>query len=786
MSKMLQIQCSNPHCKTPNSFEQNHNFCLQCGTAITKRYLRVIGGDLEPSQTLISDRYVIVSPQVVLETKPSELPFFPENLPNEITPYLQLFPYRLNIPQVYGQLIPPEEISEAQNNIWLLDYGSLALNENDLKQGKFFPLMVEQWQNSTMIRKLNWLRQITILWNPLIKKGVVSSLLNPNLLGVNDQILHILELQLDQGKHYTFKNLGEFLETLIPKTDTEFSEFLSELCQRLINEQIHSPKQLLAVIDYALEKSSKTQEYHYQVFTITDSGPSRDHNEDSCYPEPQKVVNFQGDEKVLALVCDGIGGHEGGEVASQIAIETLANELDKLDLTTEFSNEKIINHLQKSTFIANSKISEVNDQEHRQDRQRMGTTLVMALAYNHQVYLAHVGDSRIYLVTAKGVYQLTLDDDLASREVRLGYALYRDAVRYPSAGALVQALGMGSSNNLHPSIQNLTFDQDCLFLLCSDGLSDFDRVDQYWDKEILPLIEGEQDIASVGKNLIDIANKRNGHDNTTVALLHCQVRSKPSPDEVFTSLSWQSIDEEKIIPVVQLPTTKIEESNSVEANVQTQPFYEETDNQKSPFLIYVSIMVTLIIIAGITLFWRNIDGLIKKIIGKIPDTEIITPPNPTEIPSNIPESSLKEKELYLVNTELNLEAKVKSSVQEENQPPKTDQSSKKLIIPVNSVIQLVSKKDKDTQRAIVRVCYLPDQPKVDTQLNNLALISLEELEAKNYAKYNENTSKIPLSKIAAFCQKEFNQPDDNSENKEATDQKNQSDRKPFTDYPEQQ
>lgn len=776
MSNTLQIQCSNPQCQSLNSLEQF--FCQQCGTPILKRYLRAIvkGQEASALEQRVNERYLFIQSPIFLETKPSELPYFPESIPNQIIPYLQLFPYRLNIPQVYGQLTPPDENSDPDQAIWLLDYGTLVFKEENLSQGKMFPLMTEKWQEATIIRKLNWLRQIAFLWNPLAKKGVVSTLFNPNLLGVNGTNLQVLELELDQGKSSSLKNLGDFWHTLISQTQSEFQEFFKELCNRLISEKIHSSKQLLAVLDYALEKYGRSQEYKYQIFTLTDAGPSRDHNEDSCYPKPGKVLDFKTNEKALTIVCDGIGGHEGGEVASSLAIETLENELKKLTIEKdEYSSEQIINYLQQSTFLANTKISEVNDKERRQERQRMGTTVVMALAYNHQIYLAHVGDSRIYLITRNGVSQLTLDDDLASREVRLGYAIYRDAVRYPSAGALVQALGMGSSNNLHPTIQNLTFDEDCVLLLCSDGLSDFDRVDQYWDKEILPLIKGEKDIETVGKTLIDIANTRNGHDNATIGILHCQVKSKSEDPQDQTVLSWTFIDQNEIIPTIQPPTAKIEQSNSKEGDIETQPFYEESEPKKSPFLIYVSIMIVLIAIAGIALYWDNINGAIKDLIGKTPKPEMTTPSTPeTETPSS--ESKLKEKELYIVSEELILEAKIKPPTEPEGNTltPEKNSLPEKVIIPKDSVIQLFKKEDEDTKKALIRVCYNSSkQEKIKdvsvAKEKTIALISLADLEGKNYAKYDKNNSKVTLEKIEEFCPKETTGNQETINEKEATD-----------------
>jgi protein phosphatase len=160
------------------------------------------------------------------------------------------------------------------------------------------------------------------------------------------------------------------------------------------------------------------------------------------------------------------------------------------------------------------------------------------------MYAAHVGDSRIYWITAHSCHQVTVDDDLASREVKLGYLLYRDAIQYPNAGALVQALGMSSANNLHPTVQRLIVDQDCVFLLCSDGLSDYDRVEQYWDSEILPLLRGEKNVTAVGESLLQLANQKNGHDNSTIALVYCRVVPTAEP---VTPLVYAEV-KEQIIP----------------------------------------------------------------------------------------------------------------------------------------------------------------------------------------------------------------------------------------------
>jgi protein phosphatase len=90
----------------------------------------------------------------------------------------------------------------------------------------------------------------------------------------------------------------------------------------------------------------------------------------------------------------------------------------------------------------------------------------------------------------------------------------------------------------------LIIDQDCVFLLCSDGLSDYDRVEQYWDSEIVPLLRGEKNVTAVGESLLQLANQKNGHDNSTIALVYCRVVPAAEP---VTPLVYAEA-KERIIP----------------------------------------------------------------------------------------------------------------------------------------------------------------------------------------------------------------------------------------------
>ncbi|MFN7512182.1 protein phosphatase 2C domain-containing protein, partial [Microcystis sp.] len=524
MDSVITLQCQNLTCLSPNAL--TNRFCEKCGTPLVKRYLWMMGDWVRSYYRvgeLIDNRYLVKQPQIVLDTKPAQAPEAPEEPPSWLSLYLKLLPFHLHIPQVYGYIPSPDERLEM--DIWLLEYGTIPLDETgELIYPQLLPTLDEVWSQASDLRQIHWLWQMAKLWHPLQKKAVVSSLLNPFLTRVNNQLLQLLELSKDEAAAPNLRDLGAFWAGLIPTAAANIQDFLASLTQELESGDLDRPESLIAILDYALQHYGAGQERSYEIFTCTDTGPLREHNEDACYPPANQAITLTNGQNPLAIVCDGIGGQEGGEIAAQLAIETLPREINPSPTSdTEFYPDSCSLALEQAVRVTNDLISQRNDQESRQDRRRMGTTLVMAFGHAEEMYAAHVGDSRIYWITPQGCHQVTVDDDLASREVKLGYLLYRDAIQYPNAGALVQALGMGSATNLHPTVQRLIVDQDCVFLLCSDGLSDYDRVEQYWDSEILPLLRGEKTVTAVGESLLQLANQKNGHDNSTIALVYCRV-----------------------------------------------------------------------------------------------------------------------------------------------------------------------------------------------------------------------------------------------------------------------
>ncbi|HAZ44092.1 MAG TPA: serine/threonine protein phosphatase [Cyanobacteria bacterium UBA11369] len=585
MHDTAKITC--PFCQALNP--EAHRFCQQCRAILPKRYLYALGKRIETLREgeLLADRYLIAGGgeapshddrggdsqgfglaslkhnRIVLDTKPGLPPEFPSDIPSPISPYLRLFPYRIHVPQVFG--VATLEKKGKSEEIWLLEQAPIYKERQQRKtqvKPQLLPELTRVWQSASPLRQLNWLWQIATLWQPFSSEGVASSLLCPNLLRVEGGLVRLLQLQLDRSTP-ALSDLGALWQQWVEGANPIVAEFLAQLCQHLIEGQL-SGDRLVAQLDLALTNCGKTLERNYQIVTRTDKGPSRQRNEDARYPNSDTPNSFQFSPQnselkqasnvaintPLAIVCDGIGGHEGGMVASNLAVETIQQQLHHVRNDNSWQAETLSTTLEMAICAANDQISQRNDAEQRQQRQRMGTTVVMALAYGHEIYITHVGDSRAYWITRSGCHQVTLDDDVASREVRLGYSVYREALQQIGSGSLVQALGMGSSMNLHPTVQRFVVDEDCIFLLCSDGLSDSDRVEQFWEDEILPVLDGKIDLTVAAARLIEIGNTLNGHDNVTVALVRCRVNHLA---ETPGSKLW-SLGKSSLVSNTQTPT----------------------------------------------------------------------------------------------------------------------------------------------------------------------------------------------------------------------------------------
>jgi protein phosphatase len=261
----------------------------------------------------------------------------------------------------------------------------------------------------------------------------------------------------------------------------------------------------------------------------TDVGRQRHHNEDffgiitkveKCVFPNDRTIEAQG----IYILCDGMGGHAGGEVASALAVKKLQEYFQThWQPYQPLPNEAAI---REAIRIANQGIFDLNQQDARSGVGRMGTTLVLVLVHNNQISVAHVGDSRLYSFSRKrGLEQVTLDHEVGQREILRGV---EPAIAYarPDAYQLTQALGPRDENYVNPDVSFVELNEDTLLILVSDGVSDNGLLEQHWETHIEPLLNSGASLERGVSELIDLANEYNGHDNITVVLVRLKVRPK--------------------------------------------------------------------------------------------------------------------------------------------------------------------------------------------------------------------------------------------------------------------
>lgn len=257
----------------------------------------------------------------------------------------------------------------------------------------------------------------------------------------------------------------------------------------------------------------------------TDIGRRRRHNEDYFgiqyrFTKEETPQQSQSKARGLYIVCDGMGGHSAGEVASAMAVEVLQNYFET-HWQEELPNEETI---REGILLANEKIHEINKEKSRAGAGRMGTTLVMALVQDTEVAIAHVGDSPAYQVNQYGdIIQLTVDHEVGQREIAKGVS-YEEAYQMQNAYQLTQALGPRKNEQVNPDIQYLDIQEDTLLVLCSDGLSDGGLLKDFGDTYLTPLLQAKADLEKGVLDLIEFANQKHGHDNITAVVVQMKLR----------------------------------------------------------------------------------------------------------------------------------------------------------------------------------------------------------------------------------------------------------------------
>lgn len=243
---------------------------------------------------------------------------------------------------------------------------------------------------------------------------------------------------------------------------------------------------------------------------VSDVGRKRKGNEDSVFVNP---------ESKLFVVADGMGGHAAGEVASSIAVDSI-NEFvcatgGDEEITWPFGLDESIsydgNRLKTAVRFANRKVLEVTKE--KTEYEGMATTVVAVLVDGATANLAHVGDSRIYLVRAAALSQLTSDHSWVNEQIQSGIISAEQARSHPLRNVVTRALG--GRTDLQVDMQSREMDPGDILLLCSDGLTNM-----LPDDEIQSLVnQAAGDVKRAARDLVDAANARGGEDNITVLLI---------------------------------------------------------------------------------------------------------------------------------------------------------------------------------------------------------------------------------------------------------------------------
>lgn len=234
-----------------------------------------------------------------------------------------------------------------------------------------------------------------------------------------------------------------------------------------------------------------------QIFAKTDIGKERRINEDFFYITDKK------DEIQLAILADGMGGYNAGEVASKTATQAVREYIEE-----HFSKEEIEETIRQSIEYANKVVYE--KAKTKKELDGMGTTLDVCLIYNNKIYIGHIGDSRVYRIRDNEMQRITRDDSYVQTLIEDGKITKEEAFNHPKKNMITKALGcMG---DVVPNIYEETFEENDIILMTSDGLTNMVK-----EEEILDIIK--QNPEEAVEQLIKKANDNGGYDNITVVII---------------------------------------------------------------------------------------------------------------------------------------------------------------------------------------------------------------------------------------------------------------------------
>jgi protein phosphatase len=239
---------------------------------------------------------------------------------------------------------------------------------------------------------------------------------------------------------------------------------------------------------------------------LSDVGLVRDHNEDYIGHSGPPNAAHGADRGWLFVIADGVGGHDRGEVASRLAVETMLSAFQKAK-----QGEALTSVLPRAIERANQVVYETA-MSMGPGGSSMATTIVACGLRHNRAVIAHVGDSRCYILRQGNALPVTKDHTMAAEQFRMGLITSREASGSQTSHVLSRSVGSGMFVNVESSEQQI-FAGDVL-LLCSDGLHNSVGSDDYRN-----IVKPEGDLKIAARQLIELAKQRDGRDNISVQLI---------------------------------------------------------------------------------------------------------------------------------------------------------------------------------------------------------------------------------------------------------------------------
>lgn len=237
-----------------------------------------------------------------------------------------------------------------------------------------------------------------------------------------------------------------------------------------------------------------------KTFSITDIGRRRKLNQDYIYSSEQPVGHLPN----LFLVADGMGGHNAGDYASRITVETV---VERASDSKETDPMRILDEaIQSANALVCKQAGESPELE------GMGTTLVAASCRGESLYVANVGDSRLYVVNGSGIRQITRDHSWVEEMVSRGGIQRADARTHPDKNIITRAVGV--EDRVEVDFFTVQLEKGDEILMCTDGLTNMLE-----DEDIRMILDGARDIVEKAQKLVKAANENGGRDNISVVLI---------------------------------------------------------------------------------------------------------------------------------------------------------------------------------------------------------------------------------------------------------------------------